>query len=201
VIPDTPGRPTRAGGVQRLVNQVAETEYEHLKLGNRLDPVVLPWMPYQPADFLSIMWDVMGEAGGPVFLDVGCGPGTKMRIAKELLGMIAYGIEIDKRMANIAKAHGTVYPGDALWLPTIERAYALADVIWLYRPFRSAPHEASLENFIIANMKPGAILAGGSWETDPAALGWQPVVDDCIISPDGAQRIFRGAWQKPKLAA
>jgi SAM-dependent methyltransferase len=196
VIPDTPGSTTRAGGVQRLVNWVAETEYEHLKLGVRRDPVVNPWMPWQPADFLGIMWDVMGEAGGPVFLDVGCGPGTKLRIAKDLLGLIPHGIEIDPKMANAARAHGHVYRGDALTLPTIERIYALADVIWLYRPFRDAEREKKLEDLITASMKPGAILAGGSWETDLGALGWQPVVDDCIISPDGTARIFRGAWRK-----
>ncbi len=197
MIPDTPGSTTRAGGVQRLVNWVAETELTHLKLGDRYDPLVNPWMPWQPADFLGIMWDVMGETGGPVFLDVGCGPGTKLRIAKDLLGLIPHGIEIDPKMANTARAHGHVYRGDALTLPTIERIYARADVIWLYRPFRDAEHEKKLEDLIIANMKPGAILAGGSWETDPGALGWPPVVDDCIISPDGTARIFRGAWQKP----
>lgn len=199
MIPDTPGSITRAGGVQRLVNWIAETEQAHLRLGDRYDPIVNPWMPYQPADFLGIMWDVMGVADGRVFLDVGCGPGTKMAMAEALFGLIPHGIEIDPAMAELAKDYGQVYPGDALWLPTIERVYALADVIWLYRPFRSVPHERSLESFIIANMKPGAILAGGSWETDPAALGWEPVVDDCIISPDGTQRIFRGAWRKPKL--
>jgi hypothetical protein len=197
VIPDTPGKTTRAGGVQRLVNWVAETEQEHLRIGSRYDPVTLPWMPYQPADFIGIMWDCMAETGGPFFLDVGCGPGTKMRIAKELFGMIPLGIEIDEPMASLAGDHGLVYHGDALTLPTIERIYARADVIWLYRPFRDPDHEAKLEQLAIASMKPGAILAGGSWETDVAALGWQTVVDDCLLSPDGSARIWRGAWQKP----
>jgi SAM-dependent methyltransferase len=196
VIPDVPGRVTRAGAVQRLVNQVAETEVAHLKLGNRRDPLTNPWVPWQPADFLSIMWDVMGELNGTVFLDVGCGPGTKMRIAGELLGLSPHGIEIDRRMAALARSYGHVYPGDALTLPTIDLIYAKADVIWLYRPFRDRARELDLERLIMESMKPGAILAGGSWETDPGEAGWQPVVDDCIISPDGAGRIFQGAWQK-----
>jgi hypothetical protein len=201
VIPDTPGRPTRAGRVQRLVRQVTETDYEHLKLGSRRDPDTTPWMPYQPADFLAIMWDVMGEADGPVFLDVGCGPGTKMRIAADLLGFIPHGIEIDAHMAALAGTHGHVCHGDALHMPTIERLYAKADVIWLYRPFRSALLESLLEKLIIGHMKPGAILAGASWETDVPALGWQPVVDDCLIAPDGSAKIIRGAWQKPPAVA
>ena len=193
MIPDTPDKPTRAGDIQRLVNWVGETEYANLKLGNRLDPVVTPFMPWQPADFLGIMWDVMGEASGPVFIDVGCGPGTKMRIAAELLALEPFGVEIDVDMAKAAKAWGHVYKGDALNLTSI---YARADIIWLYRPFRDAAREARLEQLIIAQMKPGAILAGGSWETDIPSLGWQPVVDDCIISPDGKAQIWRGAWKK-----
>jgi hypothetical protein len=200
VIPDTPGNSTRAGGIQRLVSWVAETEQAHLKLGDRMNPVTLPWMPYQPADFLGIMWDVMGELNGPVFLDVGCGPGTKMRIAKELLGLLPTGIEIDPVMARLAKPYGQVWSGDALKIRSIERAYARADVIWLYRPFRDQTHEKKLEDLIIASMKPGAVLAGGSWETDVPSLGWLTVVDDCIPSPDGEYLIWRGAWQKPEAA-
>jgi SAM-dependent methyltransferase len=201
VIPDTPDRPTRAGGIQRLVTWVTEIEYEHLKLGNRLDPVVTPFMPYQPADFLGIMWDVMGMTSGPVFLDVGCGPGTKMQIAESLFGLSAYGIEIDLDMAAQAKARfggASVIQDDALTSEAALRLYyPSADVIWLYRPFRDVVHEKKLEDLIIANMKRGAILAGGSWETDLPALGWEPIVDDCILSPDGTMRIWRGAWMKP----
>lgn len=200
MIPDTPGRPTRAGAVQRLIASVAETEHKYLMHGKRRDPVTLPWMPFQPADFLGIMWDAVEQLDGPVFLDVGCGPGTKMRIAKDMFGLIPYGIEVDAVMAEEAKAHGVAYLGDALSLPTIERIYATADLIWLYRPFRDPEHEAKLEQVIIANMKPGAILAGGSWETDVPGLGWGTIVDDCIVSPDGLGRIWRGAWQKPRVS-
>ncbi len=198
MIPDVPGKTTKAGATQRLVNWVMETEHEYLMHGSRRDPLVLPWMPYQPADFIGIMWDVTAEIDGPVFLDVGCGPGTKMRIARDLFGLIPYGIEIDPHMAEQAKAHGVAYQGDALNFPTIERVYAKADVIWLYRPFRDPASERALEEFIISNMKPGAVLAGGSWETDVTALGWQVIVDDCIVAPDGSQQIVRGAWQKPR---
>jgi hypothetical protein len=175
-----------------------ETEHAHLELGARYDPVTLPWMPYQPADFIGIMWDCVAEADGRVFLDVGCGPGTKMRIARDLFGLVPHGIEIDGAMAESAGDHGVVFHGDALTMPTIERVYAKAHIIWLYRPFREAACEAKLEELIIESMRPGAILAGGSWETDVAALAWQPVVDDCLISPDGSARIIRGAWQKPR---
>jgi SAM-dependent methyltransferase len=190
VIPDTPGNTTRTGHLQRLARQVMETEYEHLKVGDRRNSITLPWMPFQPASFLGFMWDSLAVLDGPVFLDVGCGPGTKMRLAKELFGMIPYGIEIDADMAELARPYGNVYVGDAMTLPAIERIYARADLIWLYRPFRDPEHEKKLEDLIIANMKPGAILAGGAWETEVPMLGWEIVVDDWEIR--------HGAWQKPR---
>jgi hypothetical protein len=167
-----------------------EIEYNHLKTGDRRNPITLPWMPFQAANFLGFMWDSIAEVDGSVFLDVGCGPGTKMHIARELFGMHPYGIEVDEAMAELAKPYGCVYPGNALTLPHIERIYAKADIIWLYRPFRDPVHEKQLEDLIIANMKPGAILAGGAWETEVPMLGWQTIVDDWELR--------HGAWQKPR---
>jgi SAM-dependent methyltransferase len=180
----------------KLVSDVQQTEHRYLLHGPRHDPILNPWMPYQPADFIGIVWECLPELTGEHFLDVGCGPGTKMQIAEALFGMTAWGIEIDKDMADEArKEFGTqVATGDALEFSLI---YEDADLIWLYRPFRDPAAEYKLEQHIIGKMKPGAILAGGMWDTDVAALGWQVIVDDCIISPGGAAQIIRGAWQKP----
>lgn len=191
MIPDIPGKPSRTGHIQRLARQVMDTEYQHLKTGDRRNPITLPWMPFQAANFLGVMWDSVAEIDGSIFLDVGCGPGTKMRMATELFGMTSYGIEIDKSMADIAQPYGMVCAGDALKLPLHwAGVYGLADIIWLYRPFRDPEHEKKLEDLIIANMKPGAILAGGAWETEVPELGWQIVVDDWELR--------HGAWQKPR---
>lgn len=189
-----------------MVKEVLKTEHEFLLHGPRHDPVTTPWMPYQPADFIGILWECLSELptgwefGRPFFYDVGCGPGTKLRIAQELFGFRVGGIEIDKKMAGIARQHFGDYQvtcGDAL-NPPAPINWSPPDVIWLYRPFRDPVSETRLEQSIISGMKPGAILAGSSWEIDPGALGWAPVVDDCLISPDGKSQIVRGAWKKPR---
>jgi hypothetical protein len=57
----------------------------------------------------------------------------------------------------------------------------------MYRPFRDRELQDRLEKKIFAEMKPGAILAGGAWENHPPN-DWEIVIDDWEIR--------RGAWQK-----
>ena len=191
--------------IQQLVKRVHATEAQYLLHGDRQDPVTTPWMPYQAADFVAILWECMevlhSERGyvpssRPAFLDVGCGPGTKMDIASTLFGLEAYGVEIDKDMAMVADKRfpHRVNPVDALSF----HSYDQFDLIWLYRPFRDRDKELALENRIISKMKPGAILAGGSWDTNiPDRDNFIPVVDDTLEDPSGSgAQIWRGAWQK-----
>jgi SAM-dependent methyltransferase len=194
---------SRAEGLSRLVREVQDTEGKYLLHGDRNDPERTPWMPYQPADFIGMLWECLPEIAyskgrPPSFLDVGCGPGTKMKIAQDLFGFDAAGIESDETMAAEAQrefGHHAIC-ADAL---SYSFYYGWFDVIWLYRPLRDSELETRLEASIVANMKPGAILAGGSWETDIPGLGWATIVDDCLTAPDGSAQIWRGAWKKPGI--
>lgn len=187
MIPDLVTEPTKAGHVQRQIRWAQSEEHRLLMHGDRKDPIYLPFMPYQLADFTAVLVECMAETVGPKFLDVGCGTGTKMVIARELFGLEPSGVERDPEMATRAQNRGEVTLGDALSHPEL---YRTADIIWLYRPFRDADKEASLEGMIMASMKHGAILAGGAWEICPAAVGWNTIVDDWAD-------MRRGAWAKP----
>lgn len=192
---------TRFADIAALSMDVQKTEHKYLLHGPRHDPVTNPWMPYQPADFIGILWECMPEMAGTVFLDVGCGPGTKMAIARELFGLEVFGIEIDEEMAAAARKYfRDLRPNRIRTADVLKSGYDFAkpDLLWLYRPFRDPLKEHAMELLITGLMKPGAILAGSSWEIDVSALGWQPIVDDCLISPDGHSQIIRGAWQKPR---
>jgi SAM-dependent methyltransferase len=169
-----------------VIRHVQKTEHEWFAQGDPASPT-LPWMPFQSADFLSIVFECVPELAGRNFLDVGCGPGTKMLLASHFYGLQAQGIEINSAMAAAAMPHGGVFPQDALEMaPGFYQSY---DLIWLYRPFRGQELEEKLEQRIMTEMKPGAILAGGSWENCPSEHGWLPVVDDWELR--------RGAWMKP----
>ena len=187
MIPDTIYHQSKAGHVQQQIRWAQGEDARLLMHGDRQDPTYLPYMPYQLADFTAVMFECVAELNGPKFLDVGCGTGTKMTIARELFGLMPYGIERDQAMAKNAKHRGTVMQGDALDFPD----YRVFDLIWLYRPFRDPDKESSLEGKIMAQAKSGAILAGGAWEICPQAVGWNTIVDDW---GDGMRR---GAWQKP----
>jgi SAM-dependent methyltransferase len=170
-----------------VVRQVQQTEAAWFAQGDPYSPTN-PWMPFQPAEFLSIVFECAPEMRGRAFLDVGCGPGTKMLLARHFFGFEADGIEISREMAEAAAEHGVVFIADAG--DTAPGFYAPYDLIWLYRPFRDPVLERRLEAWIMDEMKPGAILAGGGWEICPADHRWIPVVDDWELR--------RGAWMKPR---
>jgi SAM-dependent methyltransferase len=189
VIPDPVTAPTKAGHIQRQIRWAQNEEAHLLMHGDRLNQTYLPFMPYQIADFCAVLIDCIAETTGPKFLDVGCGTGTKMVLARELFGLEVQGIERDTEMAARAASRGLVTAGDALWMRG-SNFYGQFDIIWLYRPFRDADKEDELETVIKAEMKHGAILAGGAWESCPGDGGWQIIVDDW-------SEMRRGAWQKP----
>jgi SAM-dependent methyltransferase len=172
---------------QATIRTVQEQEHRWFAQGDPKSPT-LPWMPFQPAEFLSILYECVPEMAGPAFLDVGCGPGTKMKLARDLYGMDADGVEISEEMGMAARSHGAVYFADALAMPPA--FYSHFDLIWLYRPFRDSLLEEQLEARIMDEMKAGAILAGGAWEICPTSHRWIPVVDDWELR--------RGAWMKPR---
>lgn len=186
MIPEThPIRNGYAAAVQRLLLETEEDEFAFNLQG--ADSQHLGWMPYQQADFVALMIEVMKLADGVAFLEVGSGIGTKSELARELFGLSTSGIEYSETLATVArqKGRGPVWTGDALTYP---HGYNNYDIVWMYRPFRNDDLQHALEDRVYREMKPGAILAGGALVTKPE--GWITVVDDV----DSGNR---GAWKKP----
>ena len=93
-----------------------------------------PWMP-NPSwpDYVALLAEAMPDVEGPRFLEVGCGIGTRMLIAREMFGLDVSGIERVPEYVAQAKELGlSVECTDALgW-----EGYGTFDVVWLNRPFR-----------------------------------------------------------------
>jgi SAM-dependent methyltransferase len=196
------------GTYKEIKNVLAETMAEDLEWltygrvpGQKPDPVYNPWMPFQMADFIAIMAECVAaldeqpepkylrqKRRTPVFLDVGSGIGTKVLVARELFGLDAYGLEIDKTMHQYARDHGH---RASILCDAMDGGYfySQADIIWMYRPFRDEVSQAKLEHKIYEEMKPGAIVAGAQWMNEPS--GFEIVIDDWDIG-------HRGAWKKPE---
>lgn len=185
MIPDPYLSTTRMGALQKALREADEDDWAFNLQGG--DKVRLGWMPFQIADFVALMTEVVREADGQAFLEVGSGIGTKSMIARKLFGLLPFGIEYNETLATVAdqKERGPVWVGDALQYPY---GYSNYDIIWMYRCFRDEELQAQLEQKIYREMRRGSIFAGAALERAPE--GWEVVVDDMDIG-------VRGAWKKP----
>lgn len=125
------------------------------------------------------------------FVDVGCGIGTKVLVARES-GFDAYGIEKSLRYVKVAKKllegyeNKNWYPKkkDRIILGDALRAdYRLYDVIYFYRPFINHEKQTALEKRIVAHAKEGAIVMANYklvgedfWSHKPMQRVWQNVI-------------------------
>lgn len=108
------------------------------------------------------------------FLDVGCGIGTKMLVAREF-GYSVSGIEIYPEYAARARGmlpEAEIIEGD---VEGFDR-YGEYDFLYCYRPFKNDEREDALEDQIIGQMKTGAwlFLPHRNWlpGTERSGLHW-----------------------------
>ena len=97
------------------------------------------------------------------FLDVGCGPGTKVILANVLFD--AHGIELRRSAVETANNYfclKNVFQGDALKC----EKYGEYDLLYFYRPLKSPSLQLALEEVIFEQMKPGALIAPMHTEMD-----------------------------------
>ena len=145
-----------------------------------------PWMPFNNDSFLGLGLAALRAAPGdpPSFLEIGCGIGTKMMLARVILGLDTYGIERVTAMAvQAAQLGGDVEVGDALGYG----GYGKYDVVWFNRAFRDPVLQAQLEVQVWEDMRPGAVVMCANLEAPPP--GW-------LIVDQDMDHKARGVWQK-----
>ena len=93
----------------------------------------------------------------PTFIDVGCGIGWIVRLARNL-GYNAYGIDIDKDLLDLGKKiFNLKYPILRL-ANALNYDYSKYDVIYLYHPIFNHSLERELEFRILEQAKKGSII-------------------------------------------
>jgi SAM-dependent methyltransferase len=154
------------------------------------------WMPAPMPLFITLLTDAVmaaqphhaGPRGGwadedamgpPWFLDVGCGPGTKIRLAQKMFGLKGYGIDIVPRFVAEAQAHGVhAMIADAFEFPEgglsddlrLSRdGYARFQIVYVNRP---SALQDELEHLVMDQMASDAVLIAVNWRNDPAKEGW-----------------------------
>lgn len=173
----------------------------------------VPWMPYPMNMFVTLLVDAVKAAppgrmrgdlaswgrgfGTPTFLDVGCGPGTKMRMARAMFGLDTYGIDIVSRFVAEAQAHGEqAWVKDAFEFEEgtqfdmeygVVPGYASFQIVYVNRP---SSMQDDLEGLVMDRMAKDAVLMAVNWRNNPADKGWIPVAQEGLTP-------VCGVWVKP----
>lgn len=102
------------------------------------------YIPYKYEKFIELLKDKKGK-----FLDVGCGIGDKVMIAKEL-GFDAHGIEKDKKLFKIADKYlFNIKNIDAFGFDDYDKF----DVIYMYKPYEDEKKLKQLRDLINSKKK------------------------------------------------
>jgi SAM-dependent methyltransferase len=144
-----------------------------------------PWMPSDVAQYLVLLIEAMAEASGDRFLEVGCGPGTKMLLARELFGLDVHGFDRVPEYVAAAWEQGlSAFVHDAAEYPDYDKY----DIVFFNRPFRDRDAQRELESKIWRSMRRGAVVIAMNLETQPPDNRWLVVTDDWESR--------RGVWLK-----
>lgn len=143
------------------------------------------WMPSDVAQFLVLLIEAIAEAPGNSFLEVGCGPGTKMMLAQGLFGLDVTGFDRVPEYVVAAKEHGlNVAECDAFDF----QAYGKFDIVFFNRPFRDREVQRDLEKLVYSKVRRGAVVIAMNLETQP------PDSKYLVVTDDWESR--RGVWLK-----
>ena len=171
--------------IRELLTTVRQAERAWQKRVAPGDERFTPWMPSDVAQFLVLLIEAMAEAPGDRFLEVGCGPGTKMLLARDLLGLDVHGFDRVPAYIDAAAGYGLdAFVQDALTY----RDYGTFDIVFLNRPCRDPVLERELERTVWAQMRRGSVLLVMNTEMKPPETRWLVVTDDWESK--------RGIWLK-----
>ena len=119
-----------------------------------------PYIPFDTGSFVEQLcrvrkwWDENRKDQDIRFLDVGCGVGTTLVLAKHYLdASMCAGIEYDERLINEHRCH-VVHYVDALKFDD----YSRYNVIYWYRPIEDNRRQKKLEQKIVADAKKGTLF-------------------------------------------
>ncbi len=181
-----PHRRTDWRDVGHLIRDIYAEEQETKRIGVELPEGCFGWFPYPISQFVTYLVDALTAAEGPRFLDVGCGPGTKLILAQGLFQLDAAGLEIVPEFVEAARhRYLKVAETDArTW-----DGYAGADIVFVNRP---CSDQEQLERHIMDSMKPNGVLISVNGRLTPSREGWLTVAEEYGAEP------ACGVWAKPE---
>ena len=159
-------------GLLTSVRQIERQWQKQVDVGDQ--QMFTGWMPSDVAQFLVLLIEAIAEAPGNSFLEVGCGPGTKMMLAQGLFGLDVTGFDRVPEYVVAAKEHGL--------------NVAKFDIVFFNRPFRDREVQRDLEKLVYSKVRRGAVVIAMNLETQP------PDSKYLVVTDDWESR--RGVWLK-----
>jgi trans-aconitate methyltransferase len=182
---------SRSAQISVTLRRAVQLDKDWMRAVDEDNRAYTPWMPFNSMEFLTLLAEADAAADVTsrtqrdlVFLDVGCGPGPKMLIARDLFGLDVRGF--DRRGEYVSAARTLGLDAEVADAETYG-GYGAADIIWANRVARDGQIQARIEQKMMRDMKPGAIVIMANMEIVPP--GWHPVLEDAEAR--------RGIWQKP----
>lgn len=144
--------------LQQLIRALEEA---HLPVHEIDDGVRFGYIPLNPIEFLATLRQAEALTEGRRFLDVGCGIGSKLYLARQL-GWQVFGVELNPAYAQIARR---LAPGAMIAECDAGgyQDYSAFDLVYAYRPAKDDTLCIGLEQTLIRAIRPGALL----WLPDP----------------------------------
>jgi hypothetical protein len=178
---------SRAAEIRHALLSADELDRQWMHKVPEDDRAYAGWMPFSNDNFLTLALSALRAAPGdpPYFLEIGCGIGTKMMLARVILGLDTHGIERVSGLAvQAGQLGGDVEVGDALGYG----GYGKADLIWFNRAMRDPVLQAQLETQVWEDMRTGAVVMCANLESPPPG-SWL-IIDQDMDLPT------RGVWLK-----
>ena len=172
--------------VRELLTEIRQVERKWQKQVDVGDEDMFAgWMPSDVAQFLVLLIEAIAEAPGRGFLEIGCGPGTKMMLARDLFGLDVSGFDRVPEYVVAAREQGlNVATCDAMRFDAYERF----DIVFFNRPFRDRAAQRELERLVYGKIRRGAVVICMNLETQPPGDKYLVVTDDWESR--------RGVWLK-----
>lgn len=140
--------------------------------------VLYGWEPYPAASFANLLTVAMSVNRG-TFLEVGCGIGTKLRIA-EVMGLEALGLELFPEYVEEARSIGVQVQQYDIREDGFD--YSQYGIVYINHPLRDTQAQDILEYRIQDQMKPGAVLI---------------TVNNIRTMPEDWEMLCRPLWSEP----
>lgn len=157
----------RFENIVSVINDIEQLhEYQNFNERVKIKTGYYGYIPLTPLRFISLIEEVSKILSKRAFLsesirflEIGCGIGIKMNIAKEMLGIDlnqVEGIEVDSKMVKLSKyfTKSKIHNIDAFDF----KNYSDFNIVYYYVPIANHEIECKLERLIEDNLKVGSFI-------------------------------------------